>query len=53
MIINKETKIKIPEKFSAEYIEAELKKFDFDVLRWTITNHDEVYYTLNLSIVID
>ncbi len=51
MITTKEVKIKIPQKFTSEYIETELKKKNLDVLSWAIVDYDEKYYTLNLSIV--
>ena len=51
MITNKEVKIKIPNEFKSEYIEAELNKMGFDVLRWAITESDGEYYTLNLAVV--
>ncbi len=51
MITTKEVKIKIPEDFSSEYVEAELKKMNLDVLRWALTDFDKDYYTISLAVV--
>ncbi len=53
MITTKEFKVKIPKEFTSEYIETELKKAGFDVLRWAITDFDSEYYTLSLAVVED
>ncbi len=53
MILSKEVKVKIPNEFTSEYIENELKSQGYDVLRWAITDFDEVDYTLNISYVKD
>ena len=52
MIINKEVKIKIPDEFTSEYIEQELKNMGYDVLRWAITDFDNEYYTVNIAVVM-
>ncbi len=51
MITSKEIKIKKTEEFSAEYVNSQLKVLGFDVLRWVITNVDDDFYTVNISIV--
>ncbi len=53
MITTKEIKVKVPEEFTSEYIENELKKTGLDVLRWAITDFDDKYFTVNLAIVTD
>ncbi|MCD7739788.1 MAG: hypothetical protein LUH11_00360 [Candidatus Gastranaerophilales bacterium] len=53
MITTKDVKIKIPEEFTSEYVEDELKKMGLDVLRWAITDFDKEFYTLNIAIVKD
>lgn len=51
MIITKEIKIKIPDNFTSEYVENELKKMNFDVIRWAIVDFDKQYYTLSIAVV--
>ncbi len=51
MITTKEVKIKIPEDFTSEYIENELDKMGFTVLRWAITDIDNDYCNINVSVV--
>ena len=51
MITSKEIKIKKLSEFSSQYINEELKKIGFDVLRWAITDVDEEFYTVNIAIV--
>ncbi len=53
MITTKEVKIKIPQEFTSEYIEAELVKMGLDVLRWAITACDDEFYTINAAIVCE
>ena len=53
MIINEFVKIKKVEDLTSEYIDNELAKLSFDVLRWVITEIDNEYYYLTLSIVKD
>ncbi len=52
MITTKEVTIKIPPKFTSEYIETELKNLNLDVLSWAIVDCDKNYYKLNIAIVI-
>jgi len=52
MITSKEYKIKIPENFSPDYIESQLKNTNYDILSWAIVSFDDEYYYLNLSIVV-
>ncbi len=51
MIKTEEVKIKIPKELTSEYIDEELKKMGFDVLKWAIVDFDENYYKLNIAIV--
>ena len=51
MITTKEIKLKKTKEFKSKYIEEELKKMGFDVLRWAIADYDENSYTLNLAII--
>ena len=51
MITTKEVKIKIPPKYTSEYIETELKKMNLDVLSWAIVDYDEKYFKLNIATV--
>lgn len=53
MITNKEVKIKNIGQFESEYIENELSKLGYDVLRWAIVSADEDFYTVNIAIVKD
>jgi len=53
MIMSKEVKIKIPTAFTSEYIENSLKSQGYDVLRWAITDFDEMNYTLSISYIED
>ncbi len=53
MILSEEVKVKIPDEFTSEYIERELKERGYDVLRWAITDFDDKTYTLNISYVKD
>lgn len=50
MITTKEVKIKIPEEFTSEYIETNLKNMGFDVLKWAITGYTEQDYIINVSV---
>ena len=52
MITTKEVQIKIIDNLSSEYIEKEIKKMGYDVLRWAITNVDDDFYTLNIAISV-
>ncbi len=49
MITTKEVKIKIPQKLTSEYIETELAKMGFDVLRWAIVSAKDGYYYLTVA----
>lgn len=51
MITSKEIKIKIPEEYSTEYIEKELDKLNFDILKWAIIDYDKEFYTINISVI--
>ena len=51
MITTKEVKVKIHPECSSEYIEDELNKIGFDILRWAITDADEEFYTVNIAIL--
>ena len=51
MITSKEIKIRKIEEFSAQHVNDELKKLGLDVLRWAITDIDDEFYTVNISIV--
>lgn len=51
MILTDEVKIKTIKNLSSEYIETELKKMGFDVLRWAIVSYDDDFYYLNISYV--
>ncbi len=53
MITTKEIKMKLPADFTSEYIEEELKKQGYDLLRWAIVGFDGEFYLLNIAIVID
>lgn len=53
MITTKQIKIKKVNDFSGQYIENILQKTEYDILRWAITDHDEEYYTLDISIVVN
>ncbi len=49
MIVTKE--IKISKKCNIDYIESELKKRGYDVLRWAITGYDTENYTVNIAVL--
>ncbi len=51
MISSKDVKIKKTNDFTSEYIETELKKQGYDVLRWAITNYDDTDYIVNIAYV--
>ncbi|MBQ9245171.1 hypothetical protein IJ182_02760 [bacterium] len=51
MISSKDIKIKITDNLSSEYIETELKKLGYDILRWAITDYDKNNYTVNIAYV--
>lgn len=51
MISTSKVKIKIINDLSSDYIETELKKLNFDVLRWAIVDKDDSFYYLNVSYV--
>ena len=51
MITTKDVKIKITSELTSEYIENELAKMGFDVLKWAVIGSDEEYYYLNISVV--
>ena len=53
MILSKDVKIDKINEFSGEYIESELKKQGYDVLRWAITEISDSQYTVSISYVID
>ena len=53
MIVNEYIKIKKVDDLSSEYIEKELSKLNLDVLRWVITQVDDEFYYLTLSVVKD
>ena len=53
MIVNEFIKIKKVESLTSEYIDNELSKLNLDVLRWVITDIDDEFYHLTLSIVKD
>ena len=53
MIVNEYIKIKKVDDLTSEYIESELSKQNLDILRWVITEIDEEFYHLTLSIVKD
>ena len=53
MITAKEVKIRKNTEFTSYYIENELKKLGFDVLRWAITAYDDEYYTVSIAVVED
>lgn len=53
MIVNEFIKIKKIDELTSEYIDNELSKLNFDVLRWVITEIDDEFYHLTLSIVKD
>ena len=53
MIVNEFIKIKKVDDLTSEYIDKELSKLSLDVLRWVITEIDEEYYHLTLSVVKD
>lgn len=53
MIVNEFIKIKKADDLTSEYIDKELSKLSLDVLRWVITEIDEEYYHLTLSVVKD
>ena len=49
MILTKEVRIKAVENLTSEYIETELRKMGFDVLRWAIVSADSKFYNVNIS----
>lgn len=51
MITNKIIKINIVDNLTSEYIENEFKKLNLDVLRWSITDIDDDFYTVNISVI--
>jgi hypothetical protein len=51
MLITKEIKIKRINNITTQYIEAELNKLNLDVLSWVITNFDDNFLFLNISII--
>ena len=51
MITTKEIKIKTNRQISSEYVESELKKLGFDVLRWAITSIEGDFYILNIAVI--
>ncbi len=53
MISSKDVKIKSTNDFTSEYIESELKKMGYDVLRWAVTDFDGENYILNIAYVED
>ena len=53
MIVNEFIKIKKIDELTSEYIDNELSKLNLDVLRWVITDIDDKFYYLTLSIVKD
>ena len=53
MIVNEYIKIKKVDDLTSEYIETELSNLNLDVLRWVITEIDEEFYYLTLSVVKD
>lgn len=53
MIINEYIKIKKVDDLTSEYIENELSQLNLDILRWVITEIDEEFYYLTLSVVKD
>lgn len=53
MIVNEFIKIKKVEDLTSEYIDNELFKLNLDVLHWVITEVDDEFYYLTLSIVKD
>ena len=53
MISSKDVKIKIPDNFTSEYIENELKNMGLDVIRWAVTGIDGDYYIVNTAAVKD
>ena len=51
MISSKDVKIPFINDLTSEYIETELIKQSYDVLRWAITNCDENTCTINIAYV--
>lgn len=51
MIITKEIKIKVSKQISSKYIENELTKLNFNILRWAIVSANNEYYTLSISFI--
>lgn len=51
MITTKEIKINRIDDITTQYIENELNKLKLDVLSWVITDYDENFLFLNISIV--
>ena len=53
MIVNEFIKIKKVDDLTSDYIDIELSKLNYDVLRWVITEIDNDFYYLTLSVVRD
>ena len=53
MIVNEFIKIKKVDDLTSDYIDMELSKLNYDVLRWVITEIDNEFYHLTLSIIKD
>lgn len=53
MIVNEFIKIKKVDDLTSDYIDTELSKLNLDVLRWVITEIDNEFYHLTLSIIKD
>ena len=53
MIVNEFIKIKKVDDLTSDYIDMELSKLNLDVLRWVITEIDNDFYYLTLSIIKD
>ena len=53
MIVNEFIKIKKVDDLTSDYIDMELSKLNYDVLRWVITEIDNDFYYLTLSVVRD
>ncbi len=51
MIESKDLLIKKTENLSSDYIETELQKQGYDVLRWAITGQDDENFIINVSYV--
>ncbi len=53
MITTKIVKIKKNKELKSEHFESFFKKEGLDILRWAITDSDDVFFYLNIAMVIE